>query len=143
MEFRDATTHLIVHHTATARSATDLAGVRRYHVEGRGWEDVGYHYFIEADGTVRAGRDERLVGAHCRADGMNARALGVCLAGHFDMEPPAIAQLTALALLLRALMARHGVPITGVLGHGEVVGADTTCPGAAILQWLAVFRREG
>jgi N-acetylmuramoyl-L-alanine amidase len=134
--------YLIVHHTATGRDATDFDGVKRYHVEGRGWDDIGYHYFIAADGEVRAGRPENVVGAHCKADDMNRKSLGVCLAGHFDLEAPTIAQLTAVALLLRRLMAKYGIPAEHVLGHGEVSGAATSCPGMVMRQWVAIFRKE-
>lgn len=134
--------YLIVHHTATARDATDFDGVKKYHVEGRGWDDIGYHYFIAADGVVHAGRAENVVGAHCKADEMNRKSLGVCLAGHFDLEAPTIAQLTAVALLLRRLMKKYRIPAERVLGHGEVPGAKTSCPGAVMRQWVEIFRVE-
>lgn len=134
--------HLIVHHTATARVATDFEGVKKYHVEGRGWDDIGYHFFISSDGEVRAGRSENVVGAHCKADDMNRKSLGICVAGHFDLEAPAIVQLTALASLLRQLMAKYEIPAERVLGHGEVTGSDTSCPGAVLRQWVAIFRKE-
>jgi N-acetylmuramoyl-L-alanine amidase len=134
--------YLIVHHTATARDATDFDGVKKYHVEGRGWDDIGYHFFISADGTTRAGRPENVVGAHCKADDMNRKSLGVCLAGHFDLEAPTIAQLTAVAALLRRLMAKYHVPAGRVFGHGEVSGATTSCPGAVLRQWVEIFRTE-
>jgi N-acetyl-anhydromuramyl-L-alanine amidase AmpD len=134
--------YLIVHHTATSRDRTTVDGVRRFHVEGRGWEDIGYHYFIAADGTLHAGRAENLRGAHCRADGMNARSLGICIAGHFDIEAPTIEQLMTSTAVLRALMRKYAVPAERVLGHGEVEGAETSCPGNAIRTWLQVFRAE-
>jgi len=31
--------------------------MRRWHVDDRGWDDVGYYYFIKKDGTVQPGRD--------------------------------------------------------------------------------------
>jgi N-acetylmuramoyl-L-alanine amidase len=135
-------TYLIVHHTATARDATDFDGVQKYHVEGRGWDDIGYHYFISASGEVRAGRAEDVVGAHCKAGGMNLKSLGICLAGHFDVEAPTIAQLTAVTLLLRCLMAKYHIPANRVLGHGEVPEAKTSCPGAILRQWMEIFRAE-
>lgn len=134
--------YLIVHHTATARDATTVDGVRRYHMEGRGWEDIGYHYFIGADGVLHGGRAETTRGAHCRSADMNGRSLGICLAGHFDLEAPTIDQLSTLAVVLKALMAKYKIPATRVLGHAEVEGADTSCPGAVMRTWVEIFRTE-
>lgn len=134
--------YLIVHHTATARDATTVEGVRRYHVEGRGWDDIGYHYFIDSYGVLHGGRPETSRGAHCRSADMNGRSLGICLAGHFDLEAPTIEQLTTLSAVLRALMEKYGVPARNVLGHAEVEGADTSCPGKVMRTWVEIFRNE-
>ena len=143
MELRSASIHfLIVHHTGTARIATDFASVKKYHIEARGWDDIGYHYFIGADGYIEKGRADTVVGAHCRAEQMNHRSLGICLAGHFDFEAPGMEQLTSLTLLLRALTAKHQIPLENVLGHGEVPGTETSCPGDALQQWVDFFRRQ-
>ena len=40
--------------------------IRTYHTTVKGWSDIGYHYVIERDGTCSTGRDESLVGAHCK-----------------------------------------------------------------------------
>ena len=133
---------LIVHHTATARIATDFESVKKYHVAVRGWDDIGYHYFIGADGYVQKGRADNVVGAHCRADSMNQRSLGICVVGHFDFEAAGMEQLTSLTLLLRALLLRHQIPVENILGHGEVTGSETSCPGEALLRWLHFFRKE-
>lgn len=49
-------------------------------ISKRGWSDIGYHYFIETDGSIKAGRPESRVGAHVR--GHNLYTLGVCVAGN-------------------------------------------------------------
>ena len=30
----------------------DVEIIRKWHVEGNGWSDIGYHYFIKKDGEV-------------------------------------------------------------------------------------------
>jgi N-acetylmuramoyl-L-alanine amidase len=143
MELRsEHITYLIVHHTATARDLTTAEAVRRYHVESRGWGDIGYHYFIEADGRVHKGRPDNVRGAHCRTDDMNGKSLGICLAGHFDLEPPTIEQMITLAALLKALIAKYEVVPEKVLGHCEVAGATTSCPGEVMREWVRIFRAE-
>ncbi|MEW5762562.1 MAG: N-acetylmuramoyl-L-alanine amidase [Bacillota bacterium] len=118
--------HIIVHHTGAEEK--DAAQVRAYHLS-LGWRDVGYHFLIERSGAVVAGRPLGLPGAHCTAAGMNRRAIGVALIGNFEAHPPLAAQLAALVELLRHLAAAHGIPAANILGHREVPGAATLCPG--------------
>jgi len=76
-----------------------------------------------------AGRPLALPGAHCLAGGMNRRGIGIALIGNLDAHPPLPAQFTALVEVLRTLAAAHGIPPADVLGHREVPGAATLCPG--------------
>ncbi len=119
-------THIIIHHTGAEEK--DAQAVRAYH-KSLGWRDVGYHYLIERDGRVVPGRDLSLPGAHCRAGGMNYRGIGVACIGNFENHPPLPPQVEALAALLRRLLKEHGILPGNVLGHREVPGAATLCPG--------------
>jgi N-acetyl-anhydromuramyl-L-alanine amidase AmpD len=131
--------YLIVHHSATARDTTTFEAVKRYHVS-KGWGDIGYHYFITADGRIQQGRAENVVGAQCQADGMNFKSLGICLTGNFDTETPTVEQLTSLVNLLRTLMTKYSIPKENVIGHGQVHGASTACPGNVLRQWVDKFK---
>jgi len=51
--------------------------IRRWHVEGNGWSDIGYHYVIRRCGLIETGRDESTPGAHVR--GHNTGSIGVCM----------------------------------------------------------------
>ncbi len=43
---------IIVHCSATQEGRhIDVDEIRRWHVEGRGWSDIGYHYVVYLDGT--------------------------------------------------------------------------------------------
>lgn len=108
---------------------------------------IGYHWYIERDGTLTAGRDEDEVGAHCIEAGMNNKSLGICLEGHGDYEPWTEAQFGALVTLLRDIRARHPrIAVRGtaaLIGHREA-GAPKTCPGRMIdmdgvRDWFAAF----
>lgn len=118
--------YIIVHHTGAEEK--DAAQVRRYHLS-LGWRDIGYHYVIERDGRVVPGRGLDQPGAHCKAAGMNSKGIGVAVLGNLDAHPPLPAQQKALEELLRELMRRFGISPQGVLGHREVSGAATSCPG--------------
>jgi N-acetyl-anhydromuramyl-L-alanine amidase AmpD len=118
--------YIIVHHTGAEER--DAGQVRRYHLS-LGWRDVGYNFIIEREGRVVEGRPLDVPGAHCRAGDMNRRSIGVALIGDLDCRPPTWMQAEALASLLRELMAKHRIPPARVLGHREVAGAATACPG--------------
>ena len=60
---------------------------------------------------------------------MNFKSIGICLVGDFDKQKPTPAQMEALERLCRDIMERHKIPASRVLGHGEVKGAATNCPG--------------
>jgi len=119
-------THLIIHHTGTEEK--DARQVREYH-RRLGWRDIGYHYVIERDGRVVPGRPPSMRGAHCLAGGMNHKALGVAVIGNLEARPPRPEQLAALQELAARLMAEYRIPVAQVLGHREVPGAATACPG--------------
>ncbi|MDH7577593.1 MAG: N-acetylmuramoyl-L-alanine amidase [Bacillota bacterium] len=119
-------THIIIHHTGAEEK--DAAQVRRYHLS-LGWRDVGYHYVIERDGRVVPGRSLELPGAHCRAEGMNFKGIGIACIGNFENHPPLPLQLEALTALIRSLRQDYGIAPEKVLGHREVPGAATLCPG--------------
>ena len=58
---------LIVHCSATREGQhIDVDTIRSWHVDGRGWKDIGYHYIIYLDGTIHKGRQDNVPGAHCR-----------------------------------------------------------------------------
>lgn len=132
--------YLIVHHTATSRDTTTFAAVKRYHVS-KGWGDIGYHYFITADGKIWPGRAENVVGAHATSNNMNFKSLGICLTGNFMNEVPTTAQLTSLETLLISLKVKHNIPIENILGHQEIP-ASTACPGTNLLRRVQDFRKD-
>ena len=138
-------TGIIVHCTATRADwwsgkslAKKIAEVRRWHVEDRGWSDIGYHYLIDRDGGIGLGRPVERNGAHVR--GHNTGTIGVSLfGGHGSNEKDAFAdnftpqQDAALRRLIGNLRADHGpVPVTG---HNEY--AAKACPGFMVAPWLA------
>jgi N-acetyl-anhydromuramyl-L-alanine amidase AmpD len=134
--------YIIIHHSATTQG--DAETFRRAH-RAKGWRDIGYHYVIgngtySGDGEVETGRPENESGAHCSADGMNFKSIGICLVGNFDIDKPTPAQMEALEKLCRDIMERHKIPASRVLGHGEVKGAATNCPGKNFD--MAAFRKR-
>lgn len=85
------TTKVVVHHTESHDASA--AEIRRWHVEGNGWDDIGYHYIIRADGKIEPGRPVNVTGAH--AKGRNDY-LGVALTGRDTFAAEQIESLKAL-----------------------------------------------
>lgn len=143
---RRVITHAVVHTAAAARNGrprdVSVDEIRAWHL-ARGFDDVGYHWVVRADGRVEAGRPEERAGAGVL--GFNARSVHVCLSGHGDLAPPTPEQLAAAAGLIARIAERHGFadevllnPMR-VLGHREVWTARLvpapirkTCPGRLV-----------
>jgi len=121
-------THIIIHHTAVSRekNAVQFQAVKNYHIS-KGWGDIGYHYFIGPDGTVKVGRTEETPGAHCYQESMNYKSIGICLTGFFDVEDPTERQLESLKKLVQKLRVKYGISASNVVGHRHF--APKTCPG--------------
>lgn len=113
--------------------------IRRWHVEERGWNDIGYHFVCDRDGTEAVGRDISVIGAHAR--GHNRDSIGICLIGghgcsandtfkdHFTA-----AQARWLWDKIEQLRADHPT-ITGVCGH-NALDAGKACPGFRVKKWM-------
>lgn len=143
MTFRPIT-EIIIHCTATRPEwmqglplANKIVEVRRWHVQDRGWKDIGYHYLIDRDGHIGTGRPLDQVGAHTQ--GHNTGTIGVTLiGGHGSAASDAFsknytaAQDTALRELLTDIQKRFG-PLK-VSGHNQY--AAKACPGFNVPTWL-------
>ena len=80
MEPRASTEYIVIHCSATKPSMdVDAETIRNWHVNERGWRDIGYHKVIKRNGDVEDGRDVRDSGAH--AAGYNSKSVGVCMVG--------------------------------------------------------------
>lgn len=120
-------TKIIVHCADTPEGRDDKAAdIRRWH-KARGFNDIGYHYVVDLDGTIEPGRDVTIAGAH--TTGHNADSIGVCYIGgaDTDMKPKDTRtdeQKTALRLLLKYLVKKY--PGAKIYGHRDF--ANKSCP---------------
>jgi hypothetical protein len=137
---------IIIHCTATRAdwwadktTAQKVAEVRKWHVDGRGWSDIGYHFLIDRDGTVKEGRPIERAGAHVK--GHNTGTIGISLfGGHGGEKDNAFEdnfteeQGAALRRLVSRLQAEHG-PNLKLSGHHEY--ANKACPCFDVRSWFA------
>ena len=114
--------YVILHHTGAEEKDTEH--IRRNHI-ARGFRDIGYNFVIERDGKIVEGRSLDIAGAHCKEDSMNTRSIGVALIGNLEERKPTPEQVKSTITLLKTLSKDYD----NILGHGEVKGAKTLCPG--------------
>jgi N-acetyl-anhydromuramyl-L-alanine amidase AmpD len=60
---------------------------------------------------------------------MNYKGIGICLVGNFNQERVSQKQLDSLAYLVNILREYYKIPIKNIVGHRQVNGAKTECPG--------------
>ncbi|MBT0957307.1 N-acetylmuramoyl-L-alanine amidase [Alphaproteobacteria bacterium KMM 3653] len=135
-------TKIAIHHTGT-RTYTHT-GLESYHINERGFADIGYHFLIGLDGTMYEGRHLKHKGAHIGVE--NAGAIGIILLGDFhyqwwddddDLTTAHIARITKLVLAIRKFFA-----IKALGGHREFPNQDTVCPGNALLPHVQAMRSK-
>lgn len=135
---------IVVHCSATrpewmaGKSATEKREeIRKWH-KGNGWNDIGYHWIIDRDGSALPGRSEDVVGSHVK--NRNTNTIGICLIGgfgssandqfsdHFTPEQDA-----ALRELIGRIRGRYA--IHKVSGHNDY-DAGKACPGFRVSRWV-------
>jgi peptidoglycan hydrolase-like protein with peptidoglycan-binding domain len=119
-----------------------VAEIRRWHVHGNGWRDIGYHHLIGRGGEHAIGRPETAIGAHVA--GRNTGTIGICLiGGHGSSERDRFtdhftdAQEQALRTLIAEISSRTAINL--VTGHNQY--AAKACPGFHVPSWLASTER--
>ena len=123
---RPATTRIVVHHTAGATDQS-VESIHNYHKRERKWIGIGYNLIQTDDGEWHAGRGLDKQGAH--ASGYNDTSIGICLTGNFDVNSVPDDRWRSLVKMCRYLMERYGLTSEDVVGHRELPGAATACPG--------------
>jgi hypothetical protein len=150
----------VIHHTAgrndysRSEAAAIVKGIQIFHVQGNGWNDIGYNFLVDRFGTVYEGRyggaDRNVIGAH--ALGFNTGSVGIALLGTYGSTKPSQAALDAIERLVswRLDLAHvdptsfltfissgseryaNGLPVllSAVSGHRDT--GFTECPGDAL-----------
>ena len=141
---------LTVHHTEGAQpmdrenAIHELQAIQSFHQNGRGWNDIAYHYLIDGTGQIWQGRPEGVVGSHVLA--RNDGSIGIVLMGSFHPpknQHPTPAQIASLVSILRYLSVEHQIPVNHIYGHREQEpGHATDCPGNILFAMLPDIRRQ-
>ena len=119
---------IIIHCSATREGQqVTVDTIRDWHL-AKGWNDIGYHFYIDLDGTINKGRDIDKMGAHCK--GHNRNSIGICYCGgvEADGKTPKDTrtqeQKDSLLNVLKTLKAMY--PEAVIYSHNEF--ANKACP---------------
>lgn len=127
--------YIVIHHTATKTGNMDF--IDKAH-KNRGFGEMGYHFLIDngtmgkSTGQIEVGHrwTEQKDGAHARADNMNMKGIGVSLIGNFSEDTVSDEQLRSLVYVVNTLRYHYKIPKWRIIGHRDVRGAATECPGS-------------
>jgi hypothetical protein len=133
--------YLTIHHTATPNNEPDpkvrLRNIQAFHIDQRGWCDIGYHFLVSPDGQIWQGRDdEAATGAH--VGGHNTNNVGIGHLGTFSEVEPPDAMLDGTTRLIRWLDQTYGLTLDRdhLRGHREWPDNSTECPGDRLFSRL-------
>jgi len=147
-----------VHHTVNANSYTKeqvpalIRGIYAYHVESKGWRDIGYNFLVDRFGRIWEGRfggvDKAVVGAHTL--GYNEVSFAMSSIGNFDVVAPPQAILDAYASLFAWKLSKYGIKadathiyvkdryLNAINGHRDT--GQTACPGRYLYAKIPAIR---
>ncbi len=135
-----------IHHSEGRRTTTlkqseaEARFIQNFHIHGRGWSDIAYHFLVDARGNILEGRPEGVLGAHTL--GNNEGNVGIVLLGTYHPpvnDAPTKAQLDAVAALGRYLVSRYGIDPKSLRGHRDYK-RGTVCPGDRAYAKLDILR---
>lgn len=127
---------ITLHHTATPNThnvGTRLRGIRRYHIKGKKWGDIAYHYLIAPDGKIYQGRNANYVGSSSTQYNLDNNLL-IALLGNFETEHPTEKALSSLILLTASKLIEYKITPNDVHTHKQQ--AETLCPGRHMQRWF-------
>ena len=133
---------IIIHCSAT-KEGRDIKTetIKSWHVKGNGWRDIGYHFVIELDGSIRNGRDVEKIGAHTK--GYNSTSIGICYVGGVDdinraKDTRTEAQKNSLIELIDSLRAVY--KDATIHGHNEF--SAKACPSFDVKSEFAEYNKK-
>ena len=133
---------IVIHYSATPVekdfSVGDIDAMHRQ----RGFNKIGYHFYITKDGTVHKGRDtvERGVEMGAHVKGHNDHTIGICYEGGVTLAQPhtgrdtrTLEQTAAMVDLIKQLQRQYHIKM--IVGHRDL--GSTQCPGFDVKSWWA------
>ncbi len=135
---RGEVTGAMIHHTAGTNDYTAaqvpaiLRSIQAYHVNGRGWKDMGYNVLVDKFGRAWEGRgggvNQAIAGGHGFGE-TNYRTFGISLMGDYGKVQPSAAMLESANQVIAWKLQMHEVdPFGETFGSGGQDGGSTWLP---------------
>ena len=134
----------VVHHTADSNSYSTVAEAMQqirndqaFHIDVRGWCDIGYNFLVDKWGNIYEGRahsgDEPVIGVH--AGGFNTATVGIAMLGDFSALTPSAATQESVAEVIAWRLGAYQRDPSSTIGY-TTLGGETSryAPGT----WLAL-----
>jgi hypothetical protein len=123
----------VVHHTAGSNAYTSVAAAMQqirndqaYHIDGRGWCDLGYNFIVDKWGNIYEGRanslSQAVIGVH--AGGFNTGTVGVAMLGTYSSAPSAATQ-QAVGAIIGWRLGTYGLDPQGWMSYATGVGENS------------------
>lgn len=143
-DIKTPVSEFFVHHTAGIwhecfNMTSCIKVVRRiqnFHMDDRGWDDIGYNFLVGEDGNVYEGRGWSHVGAQVK--GYNSKSYGTSVMGDYMEKLPNSKALTALKGVI-ACGVQLGKLSSGYRLYGHRDAEDTSCPGDSLYKEIQTW----
>ncbi|MBC7273199.1 MAG: N-acetylmuramoyl-L-alanine amidase [Streptomyces sp.] len=119
-----------VHYSAGPTTQT-VRQIQNFHMDGRGWPDIGYNFLVDKYGRIYEGVGWDHRGSH--ATGYNTTHIGCCFIGS-DGDATEAAKASIRALYYHAASV-YGRTLNATY-HSGLPGASTACPGNDLRNWV-------
>lgn len=133
------------HHTAGRKPATVQAAyaevqfIQDYHINGKKWNDIGYHFLVDPFGTIFEGRPVGVIGAHVLHK--NPANIGISVLGNYHppvSHEPEFSSLAGVVDVGYYLARTYAIPSSEFFGHRDI-GASS-CPGDKLYSYKEYLR---
>ncbi|XP_045185303.2 peptidoglycan-recognition protein SC2-like [Mercenaria mercenaria] len=140
----NSVTYAIIHHAtgsrcfSTATCKTKVKSYQNYHMDTKGWWDIGYNFVVGEDGNIYEGRGWNVRGAHAGSSAINRNSIGICVIGDFSNTVPNTAAQNAVKSLLNCAKNNGKLASSYTLcGHRDV--RSTQCPGQSFYNLIKTW----
>jgi len=127
--------YIVLHCTAGPKHQS-TEDIQKYWRETLGWNNPGYHYLINYDGSVDELSPEYKITNGVK--GYNANAIHISykggVVGGRPTDTRSEAQKEAMFSLLKDMKVRY--PMAEILGHRDFPGVTKACPSFDVKDWI-------
>ncbi|XP_063986629.1 peptidoglycan-recognition protein LC-like [Diachasmimorpha longicaudata] len=134
--------YVIISHTASTNCTTQaqcslrVRVTQTMHIEGNGWDDIGYNFLVGGDGLAYKGRGWDVEGAH--TFNYNKKSIGISCIGTFNTVTPPKRQLVALRRLIEAGVKQGKIADNyKLMGHRQFT--ETLSPGEMLYRIITTW----